>query len=161
MGGLTESGQEERLITSAHLPLVQLSHVATLTARDAGKYSQAVRTGRRGSGFGEHLAHPVLCSPGPSNRPTFLEFLGTTHCQNNKKRTLLPWGHLHYFLTVNTIPWASWHKWPCCPQIWLSQWVLQGGSSRQPSIRKGTSHRFRQMEELSLAECLQQVALSL
>lgn len=50
-----EPGEEEGLIPSAHMPLAKLSHMATLTARDAGKYSQAVCPGGKGKKFGEHL----------------------------------------------------------------------------------------------------------
>jgi len=52
------------LITSAHVPLAELSHMTALTAKDAGKYSHAVYPGRRGSGFGEYLVHLVPNFPG-------------------------------------------------------------------------------------------------
>lgn len=49
VGGLFEPDPEVGLIISAHMPLAELSHMATLTARDAGKYSQAVCPGGKGS----------------------------------------------------------------------------------------------------------------
>ena len=57
-----ELGQEVGLLASVRLPLAELSHMATLTTGDAGKYSQAVCLGERGSGYGEHLVHVVRTS---------------------------------------------------------------------------------------------------
>lgn len=76
VGELYEPGQAEGLTTSVHVSLVELSHMAILTARDAGKYSQDLCPGRRGNAFGEYLVHLdlVMNSLGPSNGPAFLEF---------------------------------------------------------------------------------------
>lgn len=47
--------------------------MATLTARDAGKYSQAVGPGGEGKKFGEHLlSSSGVELPGPSNEPAVL-----------------------------------------------------------------------------------------
>lgn len=83
------------LITSAHVPLAELSHMTTLTARDAGKCNQAVCPGGRGSGFGEHFKPSSSGAnfPGPSNGPASLKFLGTAHSAKTtitKKRLLCP-----------------------------------------------------------------------
>lgn len=120
--GLFEPGQDEGLITSSLLPLAELSHMATLTARDAGKYSQAVCPGGKQSGFGESLVHLVLSSPGPSTGPTFLEFLDTAHSVKTTK-------HHSSFLGASLLfPQCKHHSMDILAQmafaplqIWLSQ----------------------------------------
>lgn len=88
VGGLHELGQKQGLITSAHVPLAELSHMTTLTAKDAGKYSQAVYPGRRGSGSGEYLVHLVPKFPGPSDGSASPEEFLDTACstKNNQKK---------------------------------------------------------------------------
>lgn len=120
--GLFEPGQDEGLITSFHLPLAELSHMATLTARDAGKYSQAVCPGGKQSGFGASLVHLVLSSPGPSTGPIFLEFLDTAHSVETTK-------HHSSFLGASLLfPQCKHHSMDILAQvafatlqIWLSQ----------------------------------------
>ena len=87
-GGLHELGQKQGLIAPAHVPLAEPSHKTALTAKDAGKYSQAVCPGRRGSGFGEYLVHLVPNFPGPSNRSASQEEFLDTACsaKNNQKK---------------------------------------------------------------------------
>lgn len=87
-GGLHELGQKQGLIAPAHVPLAEPSHKTALTAKDAGKYSQAVCPGRRGSGFGEYLVHLVPNFPGPSNGSASPEEFLDTACsaKNNQKK---------------------------------------------------------------------------
>ena len=125
-----ELGQEEGLITSAHVPLTELSHMTTLTARDAGKYSQAVCPGGRGSGFGEHSKPSSSGAnfPGPSNGPASLKFLDTAHsAKTTTKKDSSALGASSLF------PRCAYCSMDILAQvaffpfwIWLSQWDFQG-----------------------------------
>lgn len=88
VGGLHELGQKQGLIAPAHVPLAEPSHKTARTAKDAGKYSQAVCPGIRGSGFGEYLVHLVPNFPGPSNGSASREEFLDTACsaKNNQKK---------------------------------------------------------------------------
>lgn len=104
MGGFSEPDPQVGLITSAHLPLAELSHMATLTARDAGQYSHAVCPGGKGSRVWGDRIQPVLSSPGLSDGPIFLEFRDTALSAKQQKRAFPPSEFPHDFLSVSTIP---------------------------------------------------------
>lgn len=91
MGARPETG----LLASVHLLLAELSHVATLAPRDAGKYSQAVCLGG-GSEYGEHLV-PVVLIPLDSQMGPVSWTRHSSFCQNNRKGFLRPWDVFFFF----------------------------------------------------------------
>lgn len=141
--GLHEPGQEARRLASVRLPLVELSHVATLPARDAGKHSQAVRGEKAAVGMG---SVSFVCSSTPLDLLSWSSTL-SSFCPNNKKGPFCPWD-IFVIFSVDILAQVAFAP----LQIWLSRWDFQGSGFRHPralvweagrSIEKSIRHAFR------------------